>query len=134
MNVTDPISDMLTRIRNAEKAKHDEVPMPSSKMKAAIAEVLKETGYITDYTVSEQGVPKLLTLQLKYLPGKTPKPVIERLERISKPSRRVYVNSTNIPRVLGGLGIAILSTSQGIMCDRDARQKHIGGEVLCYVW
>lgn len=130
MILSDPIGDMLARIRNALKAGHGEVPMPGSKMKAAVAETLKSAGYISDYTVAGEK-PSTLTLVLKY---QSEVPVIEGLRRISKPSRRIYVGSRDIPRVQGGLGIAILSTSQGVMSDRAARKANLGGEVLCYVW
>ena len=135
MNVSDPIADMLTRIRNAGKAGLPEVAMPSSNMKAAVAEVLKQTGFIGDWQVEGADVAKTLTLTLKYKPkGNGQELVIEGLKRISKPSCRVYVNSREIPRVLGGLGVCILSTSQGLMTGRAARKLKIGGEVLCYVW
>jgi len=130
MSVNDPIADMLTRIRNACKARHPEVSMPASKLKAAVAEVLKQNGYILDYRV-DGDVKKVLTIELKYHDGA---PVIEGLRRISKPSRRVYVGADEIPRVLDGLGIAILSTSKGVMSDRAARRENVGREVLCYVW
>mgnify|MGYP006305200345 CR=1 FL=1 len=130
MVLSDPIGDMLARIRNALKAGHQEVAMPGSKMKAALAEVLKNSGYISDYTVAGE-TPTTLTLVLKY---RNETPVIENLRRISKPSRRVYVGADEIPRVQGGLGIAILSTSQGLMNDRTARKSRIGGEILCHVW
>ena len=130
MSVNDPIADMLTRIRNACKARHPEVSMPSSKLKAAIAEVLKQNGYIIDFRV-EGDVKKVLTIVLKYRDGE---PVIEGLKRVSKPSRRVYVGADEIPRVLDGLGIAVLSTSKGVVSDRAARRENVGGEVLCYVW
>jgi len=131
MSLTDPLADMLTRIRNGCKAGLPEVTMPSSKMKAAVAEVLKDNGYILDYRVDGEQAKKVLTIVLKYK-GKTP--VIDGIQRVSKPSRRVYVGSRDIPRVLDGLGIAVLSTSKGIMSDRQARRENIGGEVLCYLW
>jgi len=125
---------MLTRIRNAGKAKLPEVSMPSSHMKANVADVLKQAGYVLDWRV-EGEVHKVLTVALKYKPqGKKQQMVIEGIKRVSKPSCRVYVNSRTIPRVLGGLGVAILSTSDGLMTDRAARERNIGGEVLCYVW
>jgi small subunit ribosomal protein S8 len=130
MILSDPIGDMLTRIRNGLKAGHTEVMMPGSKMKVAVVEVLKTAGYISDYTVAGEK-PTTLTVVLKYHDNE---PVIEGLRRISKPSRRVYVGSSDIPRVQGGLGVAILSTSNGIMSDRTARKANVGGEVLCYVW
>lgn len=130
MSVNDPIADMLTRIRNACKARRPDVSMPSSKLKAAVAEVLKQNGYILDYHV-DGDVKKILTIVLKYHAGA---PVIEGLKRVSKPSRRVYVGADEIPRVLDGLGMAILSTSRGVVSDRVARRENVGGEVLCYVW
>ncbi len=130
MVLSDPIGDMLARIRNALKAGHQEVAVPGSKMKTALAEVLKNSGYISDYTVAGEK-PATLTLVLKY---QNETPVIENLRRISKPSRRIYVGADEIPRVQGGLGIAILSTSQGLMNDRVARKSRVGGEVLCHVW
>lgn len=130
--LSDPIADMLTRIRNAGKAGHMNVVMPSSKMKTAIAEVLKSEGYVADYAVAEVGSNcKEISITLKYYNGA---PVIEGSKRVSKPSCRVYCGSTKIPRVRGGLGIAIISTSTGIMSDRTARKQNVGGEVLCQVW
>ncbi len=134
MNISDPISDMLTRIRNASNAKLPKASMPSSKMKASLAETLKDAGYIDDYSVEDIGNNrKELTIVLKYK-GKGKNPAIEGLTRVSKPSCRVYVGSGEIPRVLGGLGIAVLSTSSGLMTDRAARKQNVGGELLCYVW
>ncbi len=134
MSMSDPIADMLTRIRNAGRAKLPELTMPSSKPKAALAHVLKEQGYIQDCEVRDTAGPgKELRVVLKYK-GKDRQCVIEGIQRISKPSRRVYVDHTSIPRVLGGLGVAILSTSEGIISGSAARKKNIGGEVLCYVW
>jgi small subunit ribosomal protein S8 len=130
MSLSDPISDMLTRIRNGGKAGLTTVEMPSSKLKAAVAEVMKQSGYVGDYRV-EGDKKKTLTVGLRYHQGA---PVIEGLKRVSKPSCRVYVNSDEIPRVLGGMGVAILSTSQGVMSDREARTKGVGGELLCYIW
>lgn len=130
MNMTDPISDMLTRIRNAGRAENLTVTMPSSKLKMAIAEVLRDNGYIAGFRV-DGDVKKELTIELKYYNGSH---VIEGLRRISKPSRRVYVSGSDIPRVLGGLGVAILSTSAGVISSTTARSRNIGGEVLCYVW
>ncbi|MBT3376159.1 MAG: 30S ribosomal protein S8 [Lentisphaerae bacterium] len=132
MSLSDPIADMLTRIRNAGKARLPETSMPSSKMKVAIAETLKSAGYLNSLRV-EGDTHKALTVELKFK-GKHRIPVIEGIERISKPSCRVYVNNTEIPVVLGGLGIAILSTSQGVMTGHAASNKKIGGEVLCHVW
>ena len=134
MNMSDPIADMLTRIRNAGMVEAPTVEMPSSKMKAAVAQVLKDTGFVGDFRVSE-GTRKTLTIDLKYTGDRRHrKPVIEGLERVSKPSSRVYVGSQDIPRALGGLGIVILSTPQGILSGREARKANVGGEVLCYVW
>ena len=134
MSMSDPISDMLTRIRNASNAKLPRATMPSSKLKASLAETLKDAGYIEDYKVDDIGHNKKeLTVVLKYK-GKNNVPVIEGLTRVSKPSCRVYVPSDKIPRVLGGLGIAVLSTSSGVMTDRAARKQNVGGQLLCYVW
>lgn len=134
MSMSDPISDMLTRMRNASNAKLPVVTMFSSKMKAALAETLKDAGYIDSYNVEDiGGNKKNLTVVLKYK-GKNSTPVIEGLRRISKPSCRVYVGSEDIPHVLGGLGVAVLSTSSGLMTDRNARKRKVGGELLCYVW
>ena len=134
MSMSDPISDMLTRIRNASNAKLPKASMPSSKMKASLAETLKDAGYIDDYSIEDiGGNRKELTVVLKYK-GKGKNPAIEGLTRVSKPSCRVYVGSDEIPRVLGGLGIAVLSTSSGLMTDRAARKQNVGGELLCYVW
>ena len=134
MTMTDPIADMLTRVRNANIAMHDDVSMPSSKLKEALAELLKREGYIADFSTSEiPGKPgKLLSIDMKYSPER--KRTISGIKRVSKPGLRVYRKSDEIPRVLGGLGVAVLSTSQGLMSDREARRKHVGGEVLCYVW
>jgi small subunit ribosomal protein S8 len=132
--MSDPIADMLTRIRNASSAGLPEAIIPGSKMKVALAEVLRDAGYVGDFTTIKlpHGGTEL-SVQIKYA-GKDDTPVIEGIQRISKPSRRVYASAREIPRVLGGLGIAVLSTSQGIMIGRAAREKNIGGEVLCYVW
>ncbi|MCF0109054.1 MAG: 30S ribosomal protein S8 [Erysipelotrichaceae bacterium] len=133
MNMTDPIADMLTRIRNGLQAHHETVDMPYSKMKAEIAKILKNEGYITNYTVSgETAAEKKITIDLKY--GQGDKKIITGLKRISKPGLRVYAKSNQIPRVLNGLGIAIISTSQGLMTDKEARAKHAGGEVVAYIW
>ncbi|MDX8418082.1 MAG: 30S ribosomal protein S8 [Absicoccus sp.] len=132
MNMTDPIADMLTRIRNALVQKHDVVSMPVSKEKKAIAKILKEEGFITDYAVEGDGQFKELTITLKYTEDK--QRVITGLRRISKPGLRVYAHADELPRVLNGLGIAIISTSNGVMTDREARKQHVGGEVLAYVW
>ncbi len=129
---TDPIADMLTRIRNANMVSHEKVEMPSSKLKVELAKLLKEEGFITDYEVKEVGKFKVLTVILKYDMNK--KPVITKLERISKPGLRNYSKAKNLPKVLGGMGIAIVSTSKGLLTDRKARKETIGGEVLCYVY
>ena len=132
--LTDPIADMLTRIRNANTAMHDEVRMPSSKQKVALAEVLQKEGYIVSYETapSPKGVGEVLTIKMKYSPDRDR--TISGIKRISSPGLRVYRNATSVPRVLGGLGVAVLSTSQGLMTDREARKRKVGGEVLCYVW
>lgn len=132
MTMTDPIADMLARLRNANSAYHDSVAMPHSKMKANIAEILKSEGYISGFEVSDAEVGKTLTLHLKYGPSRERS--IAGLRRVSKPGLRVYAKSTSLPRVLGGLGIAILSTSSGLLTDRQAQKKGVGGEVLAYVW
>lgn len=129
--VTDPIADMLTRIRNAVIARHDSVPVPLSNEKLAIAKILKEEGFITDYSILRAKPHRVIKIIIRYIDGE---PAVRGLERVSKPGLRVYVGNKEIPRVYGGLGIAILSTSKGIMVGQDAwRQKH-GGELLCYVW
>ena len=130
MSMSDPISDMLTRIRNAQMVGHTEVSMPASRLKAAIAQVLKDEGYIEDFALRDAGAKKELRIGLKYYAGR---PVIERLERVSKPGLRVYKGRNDIPKVLNGLGVAILSTSRGVMTDRKARADGVGGEVLCFV-
>jgi small subunit ribosomal protein S8 len=130
MSMTDPISDMLVRIRNAQMVGHVEVVMPASKLKVSIAKVLKDEGYVEDFALRENGVKKELAIALKYYAGK---PVIERLERVSKPGLRVYKGRDDIPKVMNGLGVAILSTSRGVMTDRKARADGVGGEVLCIV-
>ena len=130
MSVNDPIGDFLTRIRNGQAARKKFITAPSSRQKEAIAAVLKDEGYITDCSVAEQGGKKVLTVVLKYFDGK---PVIERLERISKPSLRRYKSKDELPKVLGGLGVAIISTSQGVVSDRKARAAGQGGEVICLV-
>jgi small subunit ribosomal protein S8 len=132
MNTTDPIADMLTRIRNASAARHRELTLPSSRIKREIARILVEEGFVDSWTTSQDGVQEMLNLELKYVEGRTP--VVSGLKRISKPGLRVYARKTEIPRVLGGLGTAILSTSQGIMTGSQARKLNLGGEVLCYVW
>ena len=132
MSMTDPIADMLTRVRNANSAHHDTVKMPSSKLKANIAAILKQEGYIAEYEVTDARVGKELTIELKY--GPTRQRSISGIRRISKPGLRVYAKSDNLPKVLGGLGVAIISTSQGLLTDRQATNKGVGGEVLAYVW
>jgi len=130
MSMTDPIADMLTRIRNAQMVGHTEAAMPCSRLKISIAQVLKDEGYIEDFAVREENAMKQLRIGLKYYAGK---PVIERIERVSKPGLRVYKGRDDIPRVMNGLGVAILSTSRGVMTDRKARADGVGGEVLCIV-
>ncbi|MBQ1324287.1 MAG: 30S ribosomal protein S8 [Erysipelotrichaceae bacterium] len=133
MSMTDPIADMLTRIRNGLSAEHDTVAIPASKMKVEIARILKQEGYINGYSVEgETTKEKTITVELKYGPDK--EKVITGLKRISKPGLRVYAKGDNVPRVLNGLGIAIISTSKGLMTDRDARKQNLGGEVVAYVW
>ena len=132
MNVTDPIADMLTRVRNASVARHREVTLPSSKVKREIARILAEEGFIESFSTEPGDVQEQLTMRLRYVEGKTP--VVSGLKRISKPGLRVYARKTEIPRVLGGLGIAVLSTSRGIMTGSQARKLNLGGEVVCYVW
>jgi small subunit ribosomal protein S8 len=132
MNSTDPIADMLTRIRNASAARHKDLTVPSSKVKREIARVLAEEGFIESWETAADGVQESLSMRLKYVEGRTP--VVSGLKRISKPGLRVYARKTEIPRVLGGLGLAILSTSRGIMTGSQARKLNLGGEVLCYVW
>ncbi len=130
MSMTDPISDMLTRIRNGQKARKVSVSMPASNVKMAVAGVLKDEGYITDFETSGEGAEKTLSVELKYFEGT---PVIEKVERVSKPGLRIYRGKDDLPKVLGGLGIAIVSTSAGVMSDRQARAQGIGGEVICVV-
>jgi small subunit ribosomal protein S8 len=130
--MTDPIADMLTRLRNANSAYHETVAMPYSKLKANIAEILKAEGYIAGWTVEDAEVGKTLTLDLKFGPNRERS--LAGVRRVSKPGLRVYAKSTNLPRVLGGLGVAILSTSSGLLTDREAQTKGVGGEVLAYVW
>jgi small subunit ribosomal protein S8 len=132
MQVTDAIADMLTRIRNANAAKHDSVKIPASNMKKAIAQILVDEGYIKSFTVEEDGKQGIMEVQLKYGPGKTQ--VITGLKRVSKPGLRIYTNCEDMPKVMKGLGIAILSTPKGIMTDKDARKANVGGEVLAFVW
>ena len=133
MTMSDPIADMLTRIRNANTAKHDTVDVPASKMKIAIANILLDEGYIAKYDLVEDGHFQTIHITLKYGADKNEK-VISGLKRISKPGLRVYANTEDIPKVLGGLGTAIISTNQGVITDKEARKLGVGGEVLCYVW
>ncbi len=132
MQVTDAIADMLTRIRNANSAKHDSVKIPASNMKKAIAQILVDEGYIKSFTVEEDGKQGIMEVQLKYGPNKSQ--VITGLRRVSKPGLRIYTNVEDMPKVMKGLGIAILSTPKGIMTDKDARKANVGGEVLAFVW
>lgn len=132
MSMTDPIADMLTRIRNANQVSHTSVEMPSSKLKVQLAKLLKEEGYITDYEVTEVGKFKVLSITLKY--DSKNKPIITKLERVSKPGLRNYSKAKNLPKVLGGMGIAVVSTSKGLLTDRKARKENLGGEVVCYVY
>ena len=132
MTMTDPIADMLTRVRNANSAHKDAVSMPFSKLKSHIAEILEAEGYIASWTVEDAEVGKTLTINLKYGPNRERS--IAGVRRVSKPGLRVYAKSTNLPKVLGGLGIAIISTSQGLLTDSEANSKSVGGEVLAYVW
>ena len=132
MQVTDAIADMLTRIRNANSAKHDSVKIPASNMKKAIAQILVDEGYIKSFTVEEDGKQGIIEIQLKYGPNKSQ--VITGLRRVSKPGLRIYTNVEDMPKVMKGLGIAILSTPKGVMTDKDARKANVGGEVLAFVW
>ena len=132
MTMTDPIADMLTRVRNANSAQKDEVAMPFSKLKSHIAEILEAEGYIASWTVEDAEVGKTLTINLKYGPNRERS--IAGMRRVSKPGLRVYAKSTNLPKVLGGLGIAIISTSSGLLTDKQAANKGVGGEVLAYIW
>jgi small subunit ribosomal protein S8 len=130
MSMTDPIADLLTRIRNGQTARKSEVSMASSKLKTAIAQVLKDEGYVADYRLESNGAKQTLTIGLKYYEGR---PVIDRLERVSRPGLRIYKGRHDIPNVMNGLGVAIVTTPKGVMTDRKARQAGVGGEVLCYV-
>ena len=132
MQITDPIADMLTRIRNAGSARHETVDVPNSEMKKAIAEILLEEGYIKSFQLIDDGTQGVIRITLKYLPGK--EKAIQGLRRVSKPGLRVYAGADELPQVLRGLGIAIISTSKGIMTDKKARAQHVGGEVLAFVW
>lgn len=130
MSMTDPIADMLTRVRNGQKARKVSVAMPASSVKVSVAKVLKDEGYVTDYSTEGEGAEAKLTVELKYYEGV---PVIERVQRVSRPGLRVYRGKDDLPKVLGGLGVAIVSTSAGVMSDKQAREQGIGGEVLCIV-
>ena len=132
MTMTDPIADMLTRIRNANTVGHETVEIPASKMKKAIAEILKEEGYITDFDVIEDDKQGMIKVTMKY--GANKERVISGIKKISKPGLKVYAKANDVPKVLGGLGIAIVSTSKGIVSDKEARKLGVGGEVICYVW
>jgi small subunit ribosomal protein S8 len=134
MSMTDPIADMLTRLRNANVAMHDQVRMPSSKQKVALAGILKKEGYIEDFAVADDTTRpgSVLTVTMKYSPER--QRTISGLRRVSKPGLRVYIKADKVPRVLGGLGVAVLSTSKGLMTDREARKQRMGGEILCFVW
>lgn len=132
MHITDPVADMLTRIRNASSAKHDSVDVPASNLKKAIAEILLEEGYIKSFQIVDDGTQGVIRIALKYLPSK--EKVITGLRRVSKPGLRVYAGAEELPKVLKGLGIAIISTSKGVMTDKKARAAHVGGEVLAFVW
>ncbi len=132
MTMTDPIADMLTRIRNANTVGHETVEIPASKMKKAIAEILKEEGYITDFDVIEDDKQGMIKVTMKY--GANKEKVISGIKKISKPGLKVYAKANDVPKVLGGLGIAIISTSKGIVSDKEARKLGVGGEVICYVW
>jgi small subunit ribosomal protein S8 len=130
--MTDPIADFLTRIRNALLAKHETTDIPTSKLKRRLAEILKAEGYIADAQLVGEGHQQMIRIRLKYAPGEVS--VIQSLQRVSKPGRRQYVTADQLPRVLNGLGLAVISTSRGVMSDRECRQLHIGGEVMCQVW
>ena len=132
MTTSDPIADMLTRMRNAIIARHAKVDVPASKLKADIARILKEEGYILNFKLAEEGPRKIIKIYLKYNTGA--QPVISRIERVSRPGCRVYVGSNDIPKVLGGLGINILTTPKGVMTGRTARKENVGGELLCQIW
>ena len=132
MQITDPVADMLTRIRNANTAKHEKVDVPASNLKKSIAQILLDEGYIKAYEIVDDGTQGIIRIQLKYLAGK--EKVISGLRRVSKPGLRVYAGADELPKVLKGLGIAIISTSKGVMTDKAARANHVGGEVLAFVW
>ena len=132
MQITDPIADLLTRIRNAQAAKHDSVTVPASNMKKAICQILVDEGYIKNFSVEEDGKQGIITINLKYAEGRVA--VIKGLKRVSKPGLRIYSNAAEMPKVMKGLGTAIISTSKGVMTDREARKMNIGGEVLAFIW
>ena len=132
MQITDTIADLLTRIRNASSAKHDSVEIPASNMKKAICQILVDEGYVKNYTVTEDGKQGVIKVTLKYGEGKAP--VIQGLRRVSKPGLRIYSNAAELPKVMKGLGIAIISTSRGVMTDRETRKQNLGGEVLAFIW
>lgn len=132
MSMTDPIADTLTRIRNASNQRHATVDLPLSKLKVEIVKILKGNGFISNYAIAGDGIHKKICVYLKYTKGNSP--TITGIKRVSKPGRRVYVGKDEIPKVMGGIGVAILSTSKGVLADRDARKEGMGGEVLCYVW
>ena len=132
MQITDPIADLLTRIRNASSAKHDTVEIPASNMKKSICQILVDEGFIKSFTVADDGKQGVITVALKYGANKTP--VIQGLKRVSKPGLRIYSNVEDMPKVMRGLGVAIISTSKGVMTDRQARKENVGGEVLAYIW
>ena len=132
MQITDTIADLLTRIRNASSAKHDSVEIPASNMKKAICQILVDEGYVKNYTVTQDGKQGVIKVTLKYGEGKTP--VIQGLRRVSKPGLRIYSSAAELPKVMKGLGIAIIATSRGIMTDREARKQNLGGEVLAFIW
>ena len=132
MQITDTIADLLTRIRNASAAKHESVEIPASNMKKAICQILVDEGYVKNYTVTQDGKQGIIKVTLKYGEGKTP--VIQGLRRVSKPGLRIYSNAAELPKVMKGLGIAIISTSRGVMTDREARKQNLGGEVLAFIW
>ena len=132
MQITDTIADLLTRIRNASSAKHDSVEIPASNMKKAICQILVDEGYVKNYTVTQDGKQGIIKVTLKYGEGKTP--VIQGLRRVSKPGLRIYSSAAELPKVMKGLGVAIISTSRGVMTDREARKQNLGGEVLAFIW
>ncbi len=132
MQITDTIADLLTRIRNASSAKHDSVEIPASNMKKAICQILVDEGYVKNYTVTQEGKQGVIKVTLKYGEGKTP--VIQGLRRVSKPGLRIYSSAAELPKVMKGLGVAIISTSRGVMTDREARKQNLGGEVLAFIW